>query len=232
MKSQLSLGVNLLTIHFTVQFLRKFCASKLHRSLEKATANIKKHQKLFFRAIEQAEREVTATQDVINSHALGQIRAAVMTDDIASLTRQGPHRSSSKVEEGSRTRLTTITARPNPSFVGREDEIQHIHDYFTFPQARQREGPGCVVIHGLGGQGKTQTALQYYWVYRHDYDAAFWIRSETAEQLEAGYLAIARKLRTADLLGQPRPPSGDSEDAAREVENAREWLEGTGTSTD
>ncbi len=149
---------------------------------------------------------------------------------MSSLAQGTLYRSDSKLEEGSRTRLTITAPRPDPSFVGREEEIQRIHEYFITSRTPQGQGPGCVVIHGLGGQGKTQTALHYYRGHRDTYDAAFWIRSESAEQLETSYLAIAKKLRTADLLGQSPPPSPDSE-VAREVENARDWLEGTGTST-
>ncbi|KAK0732045.1 P-loop containing nucleoside triphosphate hydrolase protein [Lasiosphaeris hirsuta] len=208
--------------------LRRMYSSKLQRSIEKATKNIEKQHRLFFQAIDQADREAVATQEILNTRALGQIRAAVMSNgvSVSSLAREAPRRSFSKAGEGTRPRLTTITARPNPSFVGREEETRRIHDYFTSRQASWGEGPGCVVIHGLGGQGKTQTALHYYWQYRDAYDAAFLVRSETAEQLEAGFLAIAKKLRAANLLGSSLPPSPDSE-VAWEVENARDWLEGT-----
>jgi len=140
---------------------------------------------------------------------------------------EGLVRLGSSASQETTPRVSTIPWRSNPSFVGRDEEIRDIHDYFTSPLPTPGSGPRCLVIHGLGGQGKTQTALGYYWKYREHYDAALWIRSETAERLEASFLLAAKKLRSANLLSS-LPPSSESE-VAWEVERAREWLEGTST---
>ncbi|MBO0797098.1 MAG: hypothetical protein J2P36_39975 [Ktedonobacteraceae bacterium] len=54
-----------------------------------------------------------------------------------------------------------------------------------------------VALHGLGGIGKTQVALEY--AYRHalDYRAIFWIEAETSER------ALSSLLRMADILQLP-----------------------------
>lgn len=50
-------------------------------------------------------------------------------------------------------------------------------------------------ISGLGGVGKTQTALEYGYRCRDEYQAVFWVQAETAEQLINGFVAIASRLK-------------------------------------
>lgn len=91
-------------------------------------------------------------------------------------------------------------------------------------------GPACCVIHGLGGIGKTQTALEYAHVQAPKYDAIFWLRSQTEAELSTSYAAIAVKLRLRDLY----TPAGSSQgclspggDENMNVEAARDWLDTT-----
>lgn len=188
--------------------------------MERATKNIQKHEKRFLDAAAQCEREASTARDVQHSQALGALSARMGLLPGDTTLRLGSWSTSQEATP----RLSTVPGVRNPSFVGREQEVQEMHNYFTSPLPGV--GPACLVIHGLGGQGKTQTALGYYWQHRDHYDATFWIRSETAEQLEASYLAIAKKLRAANVLGSSLPPSPDSE-VAWEVDRALEWLEGT-----
>lgn len=117
--------------------------------------------------------------------------------------------------------------RPSRFFVGRTTELQEIHEYFASHEVR--EDLACVVIHGLGGQGKTQTALAYCNNYRDTYDATFWINAETHEQINASLRSIAKELRSAGLFNSSPAPSPDGE-LSLEVEFAREWLEATSKS--
>ncbi|KAK3384245.1 P-loop containing nucleoside triphosphate hydrolase protein [Lasiosphaeria ovina] len=123
-------------------------------------------------------------------------------------------------------RVSTVQASPNPCFVSREREIQKMHEYLDPKSPSRSAGPLGYVIHGLGGQGKTQTALAYYWKHHKSYDAVFWVNSETAEQLEASYQAITNKLRNKKLVPDKAPLNTD-EDAAWKIERAQEWLEVT-----
>ena len=84
-----------------------------------------------------------------------------------------------------------------------------------------------MAIHGLGGQGKTQLALAYHWNYRDTYSATFWIKAETREQIDASYHTIAKKLRSVGLLENSHSPGGD---LGGEVDQPREWFEGTSES--
>ena len=79
----------------------------------------------------------------------------------------------------------------NPDFVGRENVLARLHELLSTGQ-----GPAVLTqaITGLGGVGKTQTALTY--AYRHlaDYRLAWWLRAEDAATLAADYSALAEPL--------------------------------------
>lgn len=55
-------------------------------------------------------------------------------------------------------------------------------------------GPACCVLHGMGGVGKTETALEFTYVHRKDYDAFFWLPADRGPALEAGFAQIAVNL--------------------------------------
>ena len=89
--------------------------------------------------------------------------------------------------------------RRNPYFTGRDDILDELHRALT-------EGGRAVVgqaIAGLGGIGKTQTAIEYCHRHRGAYDAVFWVRAETPEELHTGL---------ADLAGRLALPEADSAD--------------------
>ncbi len=95
--------------------------------------------------------------------------------------------------------LTAVTPRwnvpyqRNPFFTGRQATLQHLHRLLS---AQPNSGTyRAVILSGLAGIGKTQTALEY--AYRHalDYTAIFWISAETEEGLLSSFAAIARTLK-------------------------------------
>lgn len=119
-----------------------------------------------------------------------------------------------------------LEVRSNPSFVGRDAELDKIHECLFAKPDSSTFDTACCVVHGLGGQGKTQTALAYYWKYMKEYDAAFWLESSTAADVKISYVKIAKKMQQANFLDHISP----TDELSAEVERAREWLEGTSES--
>ncbi|KAI0407262.1 P-loop containing nucleoside triphosphate hydrolase protein, partial [Xylaria palmicola] len=205
--------------------LKKLVSSGLKKTIMKSTTRIAQYEKQFQQALNRADQEAATSRDILTAQRLGELGDLTETLWATNFSAHIPMPATN-----SQTRViqpgNTIPGLPNPFFVGRERELQEIHDCFTAQTFSRGTGPACVLIHGLGGQGKTQTALAYYWRYRNSYEGTFFLKSETAEKLEESYLAIARKLRLAGYLGQTAPPSPDSE-RNWEIERTREWLEGT-----
>ena len=74
-------------------------------------------------------------------------------------------------------------------------------------------------LSGLGGVGKSQTAIEYAVRHRDDYpDGVFWVNAETPTALTSGFVDIAR------TLSLTKADSSDQEQAAR---SALEWLDST-----
>ncbi|KAI1349894.1 P-loop containing nucleoside triphosphate hydrolase protein [Xylaria sp. FL0043] len=81
-------------------------------------------------------------------------------------------------------------------FHGREEVMKKIDEALEGPHDRLRS----VLIHGLGGVGKTQTALNYAYANAAKYDAIFWVRSETTLSINHSISNIARGLKLPDSI--------------------------------
>lgn len=71
-------------------------------------------------------------------------------------------------------------------------------------------------IGGLGGIGKSQTAIEYAWCHRNDYSAAFWASAESLAALQSAFAAIAQVL---DL------PQKNDPDLNKVVQPVMQWFE-------
>ena len=71
-------------------------------------------------------------------------------------------------------------------------------------------------VHGLGGVGKTQLALEYTYRFSSEYSAVWWIQAEEPAELARDFVSVATDLNL---------PEKDSADQAAAVRAAREWLE-------
>ncbi|KAJ8128009.1 hypothetical protein O1611_g5627 [Lasiodiplodia mahajangana] len=115
------------------------------------------------------------------------------------------------------------SAHHDAVFHGREDALGLISIHLD----GNRDSLRSVLVHGLGGVGKTQTALQYARQNASKYDAIFWIQSETKLSIISSITKIVRRL---GLPGSMNDGAGDQNLLAfqswqRAAErNGREWL--------
>jgi hypothetical protein len=82
-------------------------------------------------------------------------------------------------------------------FVGRKSQLRDILSYFT---ATSTTEPRCLILHALGGQGKSQIALEYCRRSREVYRGIFWINANSEVMAIQSYERIA-----AALMGPPSP---------------------------
>lgn len=78
----------------------------------------------------------------------------------------------------------------NPFFTGREKLLQALHARIT-----ETVGASCYALSGLGGVGKTQTALEYAYLHAEEYSAVFWCNASTRDTLLISFQAVARALQ-------------------------------------
>jgi hypothetical protein len=88
----------------------------------------------------------------------------------------------------------------NPDFQGRGDVLELIDKALlpnSFPRpttSTDQNGLKVFTLHGLGGVGKTQIAVEYMLSRKEHYDAVFWLQADEVEKLESGFSQIALQL--------------------------------------
>ncbi|MEU5027664.1 FxSxx-COOH system tetratricopeptide repeat protein [Streptomyces milbemycinicus] len=79
----------------------------------------------------------------------------------------------------------------NNNFTGRQALLDTLHERLS------SEGTAAVLpeaLHGLGGVGKSQIALEYVHQHASDYDAVWWIPAERPEQIRQALVQLADRL--------------------------------------
>jgi hypothetical protein len=78
-------------------------------------------------------------------------------------------------------------------FFGRGEELNRISSFFD----NGAERPRILVLHALGGQGKSQIALQYCQQSYKTYRGVFWINSSSKSTTAQAFVTIAQELDTS-----------------------------------
>src|SRR5947209_19110587 len=110
--------------------------------------------------------------------------------------------------------IWNVPFRRNPFFTGREAILTHIHSLLHAGKTAALSQPPA--ISGLGGIGKTQTAVEYAYRYRKKYQFVLWVQANTSETLLANFVALAKLLRLPEL---------DAPEQQLTVHALKQWLE-------
>jgi len=114
---------------------------------------------------------------------------------------------------GSLPFIWNIPYRRNPFFTGREDLLYELHSQLTAPKAAPFPFP--LALSGLGGIGKTQTAIEYAYRHRDGYRLIWWVRAGTYETLISDFTALADALNLSEK---------EEEDQKRVIASVKHWL--------
>jgi hypothetical protein len=126
----------------------------------------------------------------------------------------GPGGAEADVRGSPRT-LHTLPFAPNFAFTGREAELERLGEHL-----QKRGGvvlTQTVALHGLGGVGKTQLAIEYAWKHLGGYQAVLWVRADSAEALDASVAGFT------GLLGLPE---AGAKEQNIQTEAILSWLKG------
>jgi AAA+ ATPase superfamily predicted ATPase len=73
--------------------------------------------------------------------------------------------------------------------VAREDELREIHKALSGDGSRR-----TVILHGLGGIGKTQLAIAYTKRHKDNYSAIFWLNIKDEDSLKQSFANVAKQI--------------------------------------
>ncbi|OAP56890.1 hypothetical protein AYL99_09002 [Fonsecaea erecta] len=126
-------------------------------------------------------------------------------------------RSSSPVNEINAKTYFVIPVQRVKDFIGRQEELRQIRAYFH----ERIDRPRVLVLHAMGGQGKSQIALEYCQQQRKQYRGIFWINSSSKSTLTQAIVSIGREINIAatEALGD------DDAKIAFTVRTLEQWEE-------
>ena len=84
--------------------------------------------------------------------------------------------------------IWNVPAR-NPNFTGRGSDLDRLHAVLT-----GHPKPTLCSLHGMGGVGKTQTAIEYIHRHADDYDLVWWINAEEAMGIGDQFIELGREI--------------------------------------
>lgn len=103
--------------------------------------------------------------------------------------------------------------------MAREDELSKIH------RALQGDGSRrAVVLHGLGGIGKTQLSIEYAKRHKDDYSAIFWLNIKDEDSVKQSFVKLAKQISREHPSAIPVSSQQTNQNLDEVVESVKAWL--------
>lgn len=118
---------------------------------------------------------------------------------------------------GSGPEISNLPPR-NGNFTDRLGTIEAVRK--VLQPGRSTERLAACALHGMGGVGKTQTAIEFAYRFRSCYSIIWWIRAEHSASIADNLMWLARELGIAEVVEQDRILF----ELWRELRNRDRWL--------
>jgi ATP/maltotriose-dependent transcriptional regulator MalT len=105
-------------------------------------------------------------------------------------------------------------------FVSRREELTEIHKTLGGDGTRS-----TVVLHGLGGIGKTQLAVTYAKRHKADYSAIFWLNSKDEDSLKQSFARVARRILQENPEASRLSAVNEDSSLDKVVDAVKRWLD-------
>jgi tetratricopeptide (TPR) repeat protein len=109
---------------------------------------------------------------------------------------------------------------PNPGFTGREAELERLGE--RLQKSGEVAVTQTVALHGLGGVGKTQLAVEYAWKHLGGYEALLWVRADSPQTLDASLAGLAGVLGLPEASVKEQDVQTDA--VLRWLKGHKRWL--------
>jgi len=105
-------------------------------------------------------------------------------------------------------------------FVGRKEELSTVKDSFQGDGSQRK----IVLLHGLGGIGKTQLAVTFVKEHRDTYSAILWLNGKNEDTLKQSFAGIAKRLHNEYPSSTLLRTTTKEKNLDRVVAVIKEWL--------
>lgn len=113
-----------------------------------------------------------------------------------------------------------------PEFIGRKEELIRLKKAFQGDGSQRK----VVVLHGLGGIGKTQIAVAFLKEHRDNYSAVFWLNGKNEDTLRQSFAEMAKRLHIEYPSSALLRRTVDEKKADEVVAVIKQWLSIRGNS--
>ncbi|KAJ6024801.1 hypothetical protein N7540_005598 [Penicillium herquei] len=110
----------------------------------------------------------------------------------------------------------------NDKFTGRSDVLERIHE--SLAGQKENKQPNVVVLHGIGGIGKTELAVEYTHLHQESYSSIFWVDCSTEIQRTVASYKLQVKLGLKRLVDEKGLNPVLDERNLDVVEAIRDWF--------